>query len=781
MAGAWWRPGTPGRSLTTRWRVVGGSVLVAVFLLVIIRLWPRPPLAESVSSSRSVTAAGGELLRLTLAGDGQFRLWLPLGEISPAMAEAMQLYEDRWFHWHPGVNPLALLRAGTTAAGGGRRMGGSTITMQLARRLYAIDSRSLPGKFRQMAAALWLEARYSKAEILEAYLNTAPFGGNIEGVGAASLIYLNKPASRLSVGEAVTLAVIPQNPRKRLRETAAGLTTADLAAARLRLAGAWVERHPDQAPLVSQAALAVPLRPRAALPFRAPHLTDYLLRLSPQRQVRASLDLKVQSVLERVLGEYVKSRSGQGLDNASVVLVDVSSMAVKGLVGSADYRNEAIGGQVNGVFAKRSPGSTLKPFIYGLALDQGLIHSASVLRDVPTSYGGFSPENFDGRYSGPVAAEDALIRSRNVPAVDLAARLSRPSLYDFLKLAGVERLQSEAHYGLALVLGGGELTPEELVRLYAMLANQGQLRPLRYLAGGEGSPAGADKPLTLLSPAAARIVVEMLRQTPRPDTFAPARPAVAWKTGTSWGFRDAWTAGVFGRYALVVWVGHFDGASNQALVGIEAAAPLFMRLVDALRAEGLDPGELAASQPADLRRVEVCAASGDLPNPACQVRRQAWFIAGKSPTRESTLHRTVLVDERTGRVVCKPGPGVRETVVEYWSSDLAAAFRRAGLPRQAAPEDSCGEGGAGAPPVIVAPQRGVVHLMRVGAAQPLPLRAESAGRGTVTWFADDALVGRSKPGETLEWTPPRPGRYTLRAVDGNGLADSRVVSVESVE
>ena len=215
---------------------------MVVFLLGIIRLWPRLPLAESVSSSRSVTAAGGELLRLTLAGDGQFRLWLPLGEISPAMAEAMQLYEDRWFHWHPGVNPLALLRAGTTAAGGGRRMGGSTITMQLARRLYAIDSRSLSGKFQQMAAALWLEACYSKAEILEAYLNTAPFGGNIEGVGAASLIYLNKPASRLSVGEAVTLAVIPQNPRKRLRETAAGLTTADLAAARLRLAGAWAQR-----------------------------------------------------------------------------------------------------------------------------------------------------------------------------------------------------------------------------------------------------------------------------------------------------------------------------------------------------------------------------------------------------------------------------------------------------------------------------------------------------------------------------------------------------------
>ncbi|WP_306602856.1 penicillin-binding protein 1C [Azonexus sp.] len=761
----WWQ--------STAW---GFALLVALLLP---RLLPKAPLADLVPSSRSVAAAGGEILRLTLAADGQFRLWVPLAEIAAPMQQAMLLYEDRWFYAHPGANPWALLRAGVGTAVGGRRVGGSTITMQLARRLYGIDSRSLFGKVRQIAAALWLELRYSKDEILEAYLNTAPFGGNIEGVGTASLIYFDKPARQLSVPEALNLAVIPQNPNKRLRESAASLATPDLVAARQRLAGLWAERYPAMADLVSADALRIVFRPRSALPFRAPHLTDYLLRQTAEREIVAAVNLKMQSVIERVLREYLKSRADVGIDNASAVLVDTSTMQVKALIGSADYRNEAIAGQVNGVFAKRSPGSTLKPFIYGLALDQGLIHSASILRDAPSSFGGFSPENFDGRFSGPVAAQEALIRSRNVPAVDLAARLNRPRLYDFLKQGGVDKLLPEAHYGLALVLGGGELTAEELVRFYAMLANAGQWRELRYLETAASGPA---RELTLLSPAAARIVIEMLRQTPRPDTYTPARPAVAWKTGTSWGFRDAWTAGVFGRHALVVWVGHFDGASNPGLTGIDVAAPLFLRIVDALRAERLDPGEMAQTQPADLRRVDVCAASGDLPNAACRLLRPAWFIAGKSPIRESTLHRTVLIDQRTGQPTCTPGQHVREEVVEHWSSEMASLFRKAGLPRRQPAELVCDDAVApAAPPQIVAPQRGVIHLSRLNAPQALYLRAESETVGPLNWFVDDTLLGRVKPGETLEWKPPQAGCYLLRVVDPNGLTESRQVVVETLE
>ncbi len=767
-----------------------GLALLAALL--VLRLWPKPALATYFPSSRSVTAENGELLRLTLASDEQYRLWTPLNNIAPAMQEAVLLYEDQWFYRHPGFNPWSLLRASTATAVGKRRIGGSTITMQLARRVYHIDSRSVGGKLQQAAGALWLELRYSKADILEAYLNTAPFGANIEGVGAASLIYWHKPVASLNVQEALNLAVIPQNPRKRLTNNVANSTGADaLAQARQRLAALWVARHPNDSHISSATLLALPFQARAKLPFLAPHAVDYLLRTSSEREVHAALDLKRQLLLERVLAEYLKTRLDQGVNNASMLLIDSSTMQVKAMVGSSDYHNEAIAGQVNGVFGKRSPGSTLKPLIYAQALDQGLIHSESILKDAPSTFGSFAPENFDGRFSGPIPAQQALIRSRNIPAVDLAARLSKPNLYDFLKLAGVQKLAPEAHYGLALALGGAEVTMEELAQMYALLPNRGVWQPLQYqlpirlpaqLPAKAKSVSEPNGP-ALLSPEAAFIVQDMLKQTPRPDTYAPARPAVAWKTGTSWGFRDAWTAGVFGRYVLVVWVGNFDGASNPALVGIESAAPLFLRVVDALRAENLAPGELANTQPANLSRIEVCAASGDLPNAECPVTSRAWFIAGKSPVKESTLHRTVLIDTRTGQRACAPGPHTKSEVFEYWPSDLAALYKKAGLPLRTPPTGECrsdyAQDGA---PHIVSPLRGVTHMQRISRAQSVYLKAEvGAGEAELRWFADDALLGSSKPGSVLAWKPPHAGRYMLRVVDGNGLSDSRELLIEAVE
>lgn len=761
---------------TRMWLVVAAALTASLILL---RLLPWQPLSEVAPSSRTVFAANGELLRLTLAEDEQYRLWTPLEDISPPMQQAILLYEDRLFYRHPGFNPWALIRAAAATAAGSRRIGGSTITMQLARRIYDIDSRDIDGKMLQVMAAIWLELRYSKKDILEAYLNYAPFGGNIEGVGAASLVYLGKSARSLNVAEALNLAVIPQNPRKRLRQKEASTQSAELRTARARLARAWAGQHPQDARFASDTALQMTFGTRSRLPFRAPHMVDYLLQQSNERVIHSTIDLAAQSVLERVLSEYVKSRTNVGISNATALLVDASNMQVAAMVGSADYFNDEIAGQVNGVFGKRSPGSTLKPYIYALALDQGQIHSASILKDSPRSFGAFSPENFDGRFAGPITAQDALIRSRNVPAVDLASRLSQPSLYEFLKMAGIQKMQGESHYGLALVLGGGEVTMAELAQLNAMLANHGQWQELRYVTG----QSSTNKPLPLLSPAASFITLDMLRHTQRPDTFTPARPAVAWKTGTSWGFRDAWTAGIFGRYVLVVWVGNFDGSSNPAFVGIEAAAPLFLRIVDALRAERLDPGERAFTQPLDLLQVEVCTASGDIPNDACATRSPAWFIAGKSPIRKSTLHRAVLIDTRTGKLACKPSPYTRAEVFEYWPSDMAALFKKAGLPLRQPPHGTCdNDSSPQSAPSIVSPLRAVVHMQRLNLSEPLYLRAEAGANASILhWFVDNALVGSNKPGETLPWNPPEAGKYLIRVVDDHGSSDSRQIEIELTE
>ena len=765
---------------------------LAALFLIAIRIWPQQPLADTLGTSRAVYARGGELLRLTLAPDQQYRLWTPLADISPTLVDAVLAYEDRSFYWHPGVNPVALARAAFSTASGQRRQGGSTLTMQLARRLYGINSRSLPGKLAQILGALWLELRYSKHDILQAYLNTAPYGGNMEGVGAASLIYFSKPASQLSLPEALTLAVIPQNPVKRIAERG---RNAELQAARQRLVEIWAKRNPQAQQQMPEVQLGLNAGARSALPFFAPHATDMLLAQRPgERAIHSTIDLRMQRTLERVLGQYLKGRADMGLSNASALLLDASTMQVRAVIGSADHRNDAIAGQVNGTLAKRSPGSTLKPFIYALALDQGLLHPKTVLKDAPTSFGPFSPENFDNRFAGPIAAQDALIRSRNVPAVAVAAKLRKPGLYDFMKLAGVSRLQNEQHYGLALVLGGGEVTMEELASMYAVLANGGKSQSLGYTTHMQRDTTSVHhQPLQLLSEEAAFITLDMLRQTPRPDTTSPAKPAIAWKTGTSWGFRDAWTAGVFGRHVLVVWLGNFDDSSNPALVGVDAAAPLFLRIVDALRAERLDPGEMASKQSPNLRQVEVCAATGGLPDALCPMRTTAWFIAGKSPITASSLHRAVWVDERSGKVVCGPQAHAKRQVVEQWGSDMQRLFAQAGLPRSSLAEPDCSaaaksdlsananSNAQAVAPVITSPLRGVSYSIRMSRSSPISLRAEAAASvRQLYWFADDALIGKVSPDESLAWQPSAPRRYLLRVVDDAGRAESREVTVELV-
>jgi penicillin-binding protein 1C len=764
-----------------------GVLAVGLSAITMARAWPKAPLRALAPESTAISTERGELLRLTLAADGQFRLWVDLDQMPKRLPNAVILYEDRWFYRHPGVNPVALARAAARNGLGGRRFGASTITMQLARRVYRLDTRSPLGKLRQIALALWLEIRYSKHDILEAYLNLAPYGRNVEGVGAASLIYFATPVASLSVPQLMTLAVVPQNPRERRPRPTAPVNSA-LDDARRRLWTRWLAREPGDARFSGDIATTVPSLSSEQLPFLAPHLTDALLR-EAGGDLHATLDLARQRTVERILRNYVSGESALGIRNAGALLLELNGgrALMRAYVGSADYRDAAIEGQVNAVTAKRSPGSTLKPFVYGLALDQGLLHPRTILKDVPTAFGPFSPENFDGRFVGPIAAEDALIRSRNVPAVAVASQLSRPSLYDFLKTAGVSRMQSERHYGLALALGGGEVSMEELGRLYAMLLNGGRLPALQSIAAADAP--SADR---LLSEEASFIVLDMLKKNPRPDTGLPASPSVAWKTGTSWGFHDAWSVAVFGRYVLVVWIGNFDNSGNPAFVGVQAAAPLLFRIVDALRSQGQDAGEIVRRMPANVARVEVCAASGDLPNAACPQTVSTWYIPGKSPIRVSNLHHIVYFDA-SGRRVCGPAEGVREEVYEFWTSDMLRLFREAGMPRRVAPpapecgkvSGDAGDAGDGGDdregPRIVSPTRGLVYTLRTSGLAPLSLRADAAaGTQAVYWFAGNAYLGRAPSGEGLAWLPAQPGRYSLRAVDDRGAADARDLVVDFV-
>ncbi len=757
------------------------ALVVVALLVALPRLWPHASLAERVPVSSAVFARDGELLRLTLAADGQYRLWTPLENIAPEYLAALRLYEDRHFAWHAGVDGGAMLRAVWRSARGSRQ-GGSTLTMQLARMLYRLNTRSVPGKLRQMTMAVWLELRYSKHDILEAYANVAPFGGNVQGVGAASLIYFRRTAAQLTSTEALALAVIPQSPQSRGRP---GRESRSLATARQQLFATW-SRHHVVAPEV-RVAFAAPLSLAgpAQLPFEAPHLADALLaQHAAGAQIRTTIDLPLQQLLERVVTQYIERTRDLGVTNAAALLLDGHSMTARALVGSADFHDADIDGQVNGATAKRSPGSALKPFIYALAIDQGLIHTQTVLKDAPTSFGVYSPENFDGRFVGPVSAHDALIASRNVPAVALAARLAQPSLYQFLRSAGVSRMASERHYGLALALGGGEVTMEEMGGLYGMLANDGQYAPLRYEDATPPLP-----PTRLLSSEAAFMVRTMLADAPRPDGLSSAQQPVMWKTGTSWGFRDAWTAGLFGQWVLVVWVGNFDGSSNPAFVGAQVAAPLFFHIADAVRQSGMPQMDRLLLPPPGVLQVDVCAASGDLPNADCPRRSHAWFIPGKSPIRVSTVHRRVPVDTRTGARACAGTPPafVRSEVFEFWPSDIQRLFGLAGMPRRRPPEDHCVGQLAGVqdvPPTITSPLAGATYQLRTshGGDDVLQLNATAdAGVQSLYWFADGGYIGSSRPSVMLPWRPAHAGEFDVSVVDDQGSSASRAVRVAALQ
>ena len=761
-------------------RTLQGVAIVA-FVLLGIRVWPREPLRQQIAVSTDVWSADGQLLRVTRASDDQYRMWVPLEAIAPSLVDAFVLKEDRWFFWHPGVNPVALVRAASRTYGGSSRQGGSTITMQLARLRGGLHTRTPLGKARQIADALWLEARYSKRALLEAYLNLVPLGGNIEGVGAASRIYFGKAPDRLGVGEALTLAVIPQRPAARAGRSG---SETNLLAARRQLARAWSQRH-DSADDRRQLDTPVVARPQFEMPRHAPHFVDALLAEARHRgRIDTTLDMDLQRLLEQQLQRYLRQYGHKGIRNASALLVDARDMSVKAWIGSADYWSEDIDGQVNGVLAKRSPGSTLKPFVYALALDQGVLHPRSMLRDAPSAFGPYTPENFDGRFYGPIPAEEALIRSRNVPAVWVASQLKQPSLYQVLESAGIRKLRPEEFYGLALPLGGGEVTMEELVGLYAMLANGGVLRPLR-VAPSEPVAEG----VRLVSEEAAFVTLDMLRHNPRPDGDASLAPRtrwpVAWKTGTSWGFRDAWSAGVVGPYVLAVWIGDFRGEGNPAFIGTDAAAPLFFRISDGLNLAR--PGEATppVTAPSGVSRVAVCAESGDLPNADCPHTLDTWYIPGKSPIRVSQLHRMVGLDPETGRPACPPyAAGTRFELFEYWPSDMLKLFRQAGMPRRTPPAPAppdCAADTSAEGPRIASPMRGVSYALRRSAPQEfISLEATAAGDvGTLFWFDGRSLIG-SRPASAgpLPWRPTSAGAHIVRVVDDRGRSAERDVEVQ---
>lgn len=860
-------------------RVLLGSGLLLLLLGMLDWLFPLPPLPPA---SPVVLAADGSVLHAYLSPDQKWRLPAALPDITPTLRRALVAKEDRWFYLHPGVNPVALVQAAArNSLGRGRRTGASTITMQVAR-LLEPKERTVGGKLREMLRAVQLEAHYSKDEILQLYLNLVPYGSNVEGVKSAALLYYGQPPHYLSLAQTVTLTIVPNNPTGLApgRHNAALLAARNQWLRRLGAEGVFPARDVENAlqePLLAR---------RRPAPRLAPHLSRRLVQewyrtglnegsakaadrqagagragsfndsgtttlsrsttaaaplglLANAGGIRSTLVRGTQAKAEDLTRHYVRRLAPLGITQAAVLIVDNRTHAVQAYVGSADFRDAGHQGQVDGIRAVRSPGSTLKPFLYAVAMDQGLVTPKRVLPDVPTNFGGFRPENFDKHCQGEVTLERALAFSLNIPAVHVLQQVGVSGFAAHLRQAGFRTVAQQApQLGLSTILGGCGASLEELVGLYSALANEGVYAPLRFTAAGSpaarqtqgrkagGNPASTaagkrrpanDSPhsrrqprrsflppgnkqpvvarapgneVRLVSESAAYLVTDILSQLVRPDLpvgheNALRLPHIAWKTGTSYGRRDAWSIGYNRHYTIGVWVGNFSGQGAPALTGTDVATPLLFDLFNALSYN--DAAEWYAP-PAGLDFRLVCPITGQVPGAHCPDQVMDYFLPGISDVRRCEHQQEVFV-AADGAVsycrACLPAAGYRRVLYPNFRPEVLAFKAAQGLPHALRPPHNpacalvrAADATPDQAPRILSPTPNAEYVLDRRSSEQLQLRCAAwSDVRQVYWYANDQFVRAAAPTEAV-FIRPAVGPLKISCADDHGRNTDVQVLVE---
>jgi len=775
----------PGHSY--RFRPLRHSLAALLLALLIAdRLLPPPLPGRDSPHALLIVARDGTPLRAFPDRNHVWRHPVTLNQVSPLYREALLRYEDRYFRWHPGVNPFALLRAAAQWATSGHIVsGGSTLTMQVARVLEPTP-RTLAGKTRQILRALQLEARLSKDEILTLYLNYAPMGGVLEGVEAASRAYLGKPARRLTHAEAALLVVLPQAPSLLRPDRHPGAARAARDKVIQRMRDSWSEA--DITDALQEPAYAQTLRE----PLLAPLLAERLKKTAAGRpRIDTTLDPQAQQTVELLLADRLGVLPARV--SMAALVVDNATLEVRAYAGSADFTDKERFSHVDMVRARRSPGSTLKPFLYGLALDEGLIHSESLLADVPQSFAGYQPGNFQQSFHGPVSVSEALTKSLNVPAVEVLDRLDPVRFVSLLRRGGLKlEFPKGSEPNLAVILGGASTSLEQLVGAYTAFARQGLAGKPRY------TPDAPLEEQRMLSAGAAFIIRDVLESggpTGRAvESGAGIRRGIAWKTGTSFGFRDAWSVGVSDRLTIGVWIGRPDGTPNPGFFGANIAAPLLVDLFNSLDAG--PPGR--RTPPPGVKQERICWPLGTRANHddagLCQQNRLAWTLNDAAPPTfpdrlrggEARYEIRITTDSHLrARADCHTGPlATRQmarwpAILEPW---LGEDLRRRALPPawvascagQARPESGLKIVGASDGEILRRPAAGDAPLLH------LDVRGQAGGPGPggeVVWLVNGRPSARLAAGKGFTQRLAEPGRYDITVLDDSGSYDRISLSV----
>lgn len=729
--------------------------------------------------STVVKAENGSLLHVFTNRQEQWHLPPDTLTVPDKLKTAVIQYEDAGYYRHLGVNLGALFRAlGQNIKHGTVVSGASTIPMQVAR-MARPKKRTYLNKARELFLAIKLSVHYSKADLLKLYLDHAPYGGNVVGYRTASYRYFGKEAYALTWSEAATLAVLPNAP---------GLIHPARAASSLQQKkNQLLEKLHEKGYLDDQyyeLALLEPV-PDRVIPFESqvPHLARHLKQANPGRWLlQTTLNAALQSQCNQLATKHKNNLSNYGIHNLAILVAETKTGAIKAYVGSPDFFDHEHAGQVDGVRAPRSSGSTLKPFLYGLSMDEGIITPNSFLRDLPTYFDGFTPNNANREFQGVVTARDALVESLNIPAVRLLNTYGVFQFYSFLKLAGTTTLFRTADdYGLPLVLGGGEVTAWDLVKLYRGLANRGVFRDNHVLAD-ETTKASPQ----LISAGACYLTLDILKDLKRPGSeyywqrFNGSR-SIAWKTGTSFGHKDAWAVGVTPEYTIAVWVGNFNGEGNKNLSGVTTAGPLFFDILQCLPQKG--GNRWFTKRATDFAPLTLCALSGFRATDACPEAIEVDVPVGMKPLKACDYHqfRYFSTDGRYQTCSqCWQSLGAERKSVTLYPPDIAFYLKEKG--QYIAPLPShypdCPSYSSESTLKLIYPNlEAKLFLPRDYDGQTQTVVCKAGHSGTdkkVFWYLDEHYLGSTIANHVLS-VRFKPGWNHLKVIDETGAQDSRLV------
>ncbi len=736
------------------------------------------PLRVNVEYSQIVTAEDGTVLSAYLNSDDKWRLYTELEEITPELAKAIIYKEDKYFYSHFGINPIAIVRALINNTVKGRRTSGaSTITMQVARLLRPAN-RTYINKVIEIFRAFQLELKYSKREILQLYLNLVPYGSNIEGVKSATLIYLGKMPNQLSLAEITALSIIPNRPKS----LALGKNNARIVQERNK----WLKRFEREEVFAKTKiadALTEPFEAkRRPAPKYAPHLSRRLKNTVIRTPIiKTALKFNQQLEVEGITKNYIERLKRINIHNAAVLVVDNTTHNVVCYVGSADFFDKTDGGQVDGVTAVRSPGSALKPYLYAKVFERGVATPKTILNDVPLNVAGYEPENYDEKFHGKISVTQALALSLNIPAVKLLDKVGVEIFVKELVKANFVTIKKQRKgLGLSLILGGCGVTLEEMATLYAALANYGNYTPLNYLKG-DSTPLK----IPIVSPEAAYLVTDVLTQITRPDLpnnyrNSPHVPKIAWKTGTSYGRRDAWSIGYNHNYTIAVWVGNFSGTGVPELSGAEIATPLLFEIFNKI---DYNSSRYWYSPPTKIDIRNVCSQTGDLPAEYCTDIVEDYYIQGISRTvvcNHKKMLSVSLDSTFSYCTTCQPNKGYYRKLYDNLPIELISYYEenKISYPKLPPHNPNCYRVFKDNAPQITSPANAREFLIEKAASQKIMLSANTpTDVKYIYWYINDVFFKKTEAQQPIFFTPTI-GKIKVSCADDKGRNSNVFITVE---